>query len=439
MNNSFNKILLNTIFILISLPLFPQELLTLDDAIALGLKSNYSIQVARNNADTAKIHNFIGNAGMLPQVNLSATGKDAGNNMQQDYATPNTPELKKSGVHSDALTYGANLNWTLFDGFNMFATLKELQVFEDMGDINAKIAIETTVSFIIDAYFDVVRQKELAKNIRDAIKIYDEKLTIADKKFNLGSGSRLDYLQSKVDLNVQKINLIKQVTNFANAKIALNQLLSRSEDIDFNVADTIPITYMPSIDELKKTIFQQNTSLQLSEKNIRISKITLKQFQSLRYPNLSVGLGYNFSKTDNAAGPTLLNQNTGFGPSFNITYNIFNGFTLNHFIRNAKLNIQSYNLEFNDAKLQVSSNLLKAYKTYQTDLEALKLIEENYDLAKETVTVALERYRLGASSALDLSVAQQSYEDAENAVILARYDAKVAETELLCLNGQLVR
>jgi outer membrane protein TolC len=152
-----------------------------------------------------------------------------------------------------------------------------------------------------------------------------------------------------------------------------------------------------------------------------------------------VGLGYNFSKTDNAAGPTLLNQNTGFGPSFNITYNIFNGFTLNHFIRNAKLNIQSYNLEFNDAKLQVSSNLLKAYKTYQTDLEALKLIEENYDLAKETVTVALERYRLGASSALDLSVAQQSYEDAENAVILARYDAKVAETELLCLNGQLVR
>jgi outer membrane protein TolC len=196
---------------------------------------------------------------------------------------------------------------------------------------------------------------------------------------------------------------------------------------------------MPSIDELKKTIFQQNTSLQLSEKNIRISEITLKQFQSLRYPNLSVGLGYNFSKTDNAAGPTLLNQNTGFGPSFNITYNIFNGFTLNHFIRNAKLNIQSYNLEFNDAKLQVSSNLLKAYKTYQTDLEALKLIEENYDLAKETVTVALERYRLGASSALDLSVAQQSYEDAENAVILARYDAKVAETELLCLNGQLVR
>jgi outer membrane protein len=436
---SIKKLCTISLLIQISLPVFSQELLTLDEAIALGLKNNYSIQVARINADTARIHNFIGNAGMLPSVNLSATGKEASNKMQQDYATPNTPELQKSGVHSDALAYGANLNWTLFDGFNMFATLKELQVFQDMGDINAKIAIETTVSSIIDVYFDVIRQKELAKNIKDAIKIYDEKLTIADKKFNLGSGSRLDFLQSKVDLNVQKTNLIKQNTNLSNSKASLNQLLSRNEDTDFNVPDSIPITYMPSLDELRKTIFQQNTSLQLSEKNIRVFELTLKQYQSLRYPNVSVGLGYNFSKTDNAAGPTLLNQNTGFGPSFTIAYNIFNGFTLNHFIRNAKLNIQSANFEFNDTKLQVSSNLLKAYRTYQTDLEALKLIEENYDLAKETVTVALERYRLGASSALDLSVAQQSYEDAQNAVILARYDAKVAETELMLLNGQLVR
>jgi hypothetical protein len=36
-------------------------------------------------------------------------------------------------------------------------------------------------------------------------------------------------------------------------------------------------------------------------------------------------------------------------------------------------------------------------------------------------------------------VAQQSYEDAQNAVILAHFDAKVAETELMRLNGQLVR
>ncbi len=439
MNNSINKLLLSVTLFLITLPIFSQELLTLDDAIALGLKNNYSILVARINADTARIHNFPGNAGMLPQVNLSASGNEANNQIQQDYASPATPELKKSGVHSDALAYGANLNWTLFDGLNMFATLQELKVFEDMGDINAKIAIETTVSAIIDAYFDVVRQKELAKNIRDAIKIYDEKLTIADKKYNLGSGSRLDYLQSKVDLNVQKTNLIKQITNLANAKVSLNQLLSRNEDVDFNVPDSIPVTYMPSLDELKKTIFQQNTSLQLSEKNIRIQELTLKQYQSRRYPTLSVGYGYNYLKTDNTAGFLLVNQNAGIGPSFNITYNIFNGSTLNHFIRNAKLDIQTSNYQFNDAKLQVSSNLLKAYRTYQTDLEALKLIEENYDLAKETVTVALERYRLGASSALDLSVAQQSYEDAENAVILARYDAKVAETELMRLNGQLVR
>ncbi|MEI6817354.1 MAG: TolC family protein, partial [Bacteroidota bacterium] len=93
----------------------------------------------------------------------------------------------------------------------------------------------------------------------------------------------------------------------------------------------------------------------------------------------------------------------------------------------------------NNTKLVVESGLLKTFRTFQTNMEALKLEEENYTLAKENVDIALERYRLGSSSALELKIAQQSYEDADNRVVLARYATKISETELMRLNGILVK
>ena len=437
MINSTKHLLLASVLILLFSNTFSQELLTLDQAIAIALKNNYSIQVATNNAMIAKNNNIPGNAGMMPQVGLSASGSEASNKTHQDYSSGLV--VDKSNVHTDALAYGAALSWTIFDGFNMFVTKDKLKVFEAMGDINAKLAIETTVSAVISNYYDVVRQKALVKNIQDAIKIYEEKVTLAEKKFNLGSGSKLDFLQAKVDLNVQKTTLMKQNTAFANAKATLNQVMARNEETEYSVQDTITITYKPALLDLQKTTLQQNIALQLSEKNIQVSRLSLKQLEAQRYPTVGVGFGYAYSKTDNAAGFISLNQNVAIGPSFTVSYNLFNGSILNHNIRNARLTIDNSNFMYEDLKLQVASNLLKAYRNFQTDLEALQLIEENYLLAKETIDVALERYRLGASTAIDLSIAQQSYENADNAVILARYDAKIAETELLRLNGQLVK
>ncbi len=439
MKFSAKRLILSITFFLFLVTGYSQETLTLEQAIALGLKNNYSILVAANNASISKSNNFPGNAGMFPQIGLSASGSTATNKTKQVYANPNTPEVNKSGVHTDALAYGAALSWTLFDGFNMFVTKDKLKVFEDMGELNSRLAIETTVNSIIDSYYDVVRQKELLLNIREVIKIYEEKVSLAERKYNFGSGSKLDFLQAKLDLNVQKTSLLKQNAALANAKTTLNQVLARNEDIDFIISDSITLSYNPTFEDLKKTTMQQNTGLQLSEKSIRISHLSLRQLEAQRYPTIGVGFGYGFTKTDNAAGFISLNQNVAIGPSFNVSYNLFNGSILNHNIRNAKLIIDNSNFQYEDLKLQVSSNLLKAFRNFETSLDALKLIEENYSLAKETIVVALERYRLGASTALDLTIAQQSYENAQNAVILAKYDAKIAETELMRLNGQLVK
>ena len=87
----------------------------------------------------------------------------------------------------------------------------------------------------------------------------------------------------------------------------------------------------------------------------------------------------------------------------------------------------------------VNLSVINAFKEFEQQKKALLLEEENILLAKENVSIALEVYRLGASTIIQLREAQKSLEDAYNRLIAARYNTKVSETELLRLKGDLVR
>lgn len=80
-----------------------------------------------------------------------------------------------------------------------------------------------------------------------------------------------------------------------------------------------------------------------------------------------------------------------------------------------------------------------AFKDYELQKKNLALEEENILLAKENVFIAVERLRLGVSTTLELRETQRSLEESYNRLIAARYNTKVAETELLRLKGDLVK
>ena len=83
--------------------------------------------------------------------------------------------------------------------------------------------------------------------------------------------------------------------------------------------------------------------------------------------------------------------------------------------------------------------ITNAFKDYELQKKTLALEEENILLAKENVFISLERLRLGISTYLELRETQKSLELAYDRLIAARYNTKLAETELLRLKGDLVK
>ena len=414
-----------------------QERISLQDAIGIALKNNYSILISKNNAAIAFNDNTAGNAGMLPSVDAGAGAEQTVNNLKQEYSDGRT--VDRNSVNISTLNAGVALNWTLFDGMKMFAAKGRLEEQEAKGELGFKMEIEQTVQKVIAAYFDVVQRQILIDAIEVNIAIDSERVALAQARLDAGSGARLDLLQAKVDLNEQYSARMKLVASWENGKDNLNYLLSRKPGTDFSITDSIVITYKMSPEQLRASVPQNNYSILSSLRDQNISLYSLKETKSQRYPQLDFSTGYNYQKNKSGAGFLLLNQNTGYNYGVALRWNLFNGSNVNRQMKNARLELESTGFFVEDTKLQVSTQLEKAMRDFQNNMEMLALEQENILLARENLDVAFERFCSGLYSSLQLKDAQLSFQNAQVRLVQVQYATKLSETELMRLNGELVK
>ena len=438
---SFLKILFIFSFALFFAPLtYAQKILTIEEAIAATLKNNFDIQLLRNDSAAYALDKSYARAAFLPRLNATA-GYVANNNDQKQRFSDGTKRESK-GIRSNNLTGSIQLNWTLFDGFKMFATRDKLAEFVRLGELNIKKQMVSSIAAIINNYYNIVRQKQQLKAIEEQMGINEERVKLAEKKFSVGLGAKPELLQAKVDLNAQKAARLQQQTLIDQLKELLNALMNVAMNTRYEVADSIPIKNNIILDDIINGA-GTNPSLLVIKKNIDITKLTLKEKKADRYPVVTFNSAYNYSKTDNKSVVNpftpLYNRNNGFNYGVGVTIPILNGFNVKRQIQQTQLDIDYLNLSYNAQKAKIDLGITNAFKDYELQKKMLVLEEENILLAKENVFIAVERLRLGISTYLELRETQKSLEQAYDRLIAARYNTKLAETELLRLKGDLVK
>jgi outer membrane protein len=418
-----------------------QQFLTLEEAIATALQNNYDIQLSRNDSMVAALDYSYRNAIFFPRLNGAVGNTWNRNKQNQEFSTGTKREGK---VKTDNLSASVNLNWTLFDGLKMFATRDKAEELIKLGELGIKNQVINTVSTVINTYFDIVRQKQQLRAIEEQMSISQTRVTLAERRLDIGVGTKPDVLQSKVDLNAQKAAQLEQQTLIEQLKQQLNQVMNiATPAASYDVADSIPINTSIALGDIQQDIERTNPLLLITQKNIDIASITLRERKAERWPTVSFNSAYNFSRTNNdvALNPALpiFNQNKGLNYGISAAVPIFNNFNNRRLIRQAELDIQYQHLIYSNQRSQLNVAVINAFNEYEQQKKALALEEENILLAKENVNIALEVYRLGASTFIQLREAQKSLEDAYNRLIAARYNTKVSETELLRLKGEIIR
>lgn len=428
--------------VLFFLNLHAQQTLTVDSAIAITLKNNFNILIAQNSYKTSVNNDSPGEAGMLPDLSLgsgtsTSTFSASDNSIKQNYSSGLT--FNKSGVVSSTLSPSLGLTWTLFDGLKMFAAYNELGLLKDEGLLNLKSTIEDNIASVLEAYYNIVQQKQLLVVDDSNLAVYKEEMDIAQKQYEVGSGSKLNYLQAEVSYNAQNSARLKQQVAVDNAIISLNQMLELPLETTYSVRPDIAFGGELKFDSLNNLAAAQNPSLALARTNIKVADDNVKETDAMRLPVIGLGANYGLTRTQSNAGFTLLNQSVGFTGGLTFSWTIFNGSIINIQHENAQLAQLSAKYQYDLTTFQVNSSLLQNFKQYEVNRKILKMDEENYSIAKENVNVALEQFRIGTSNIVQLQQAQASYAAAGSQVVSDRYNTKVSETQLLQLTGQLLK
>ncbi len=413
-----------------------QEKLTLNDALSIALENNYDIKLSKNVSQIAKNDVTLGNAGILPLATANANSNNQIQTSNVDLASGQTREA--INAKSSNLNYGAALDWRIFDGFQMFANYNRLKELSKLNDINLRITVQNTIVDVINTYYQIISRQKQLEATKTALEISQLRIKNANSRFTIGSGSKLELLTAKVDLNTDTTNLLRQQDSIRAVKILLNQILARNLDLDFTTEDTIVIDKDLVYENIKVEAEKENPQIQLALVNEQIQEFTLKQVKGGRYPLINLNTGYNFQESQSPPTSFSLRSNArGFNYGLTASLNLFNGFQQNRLEKNAKIELDNTKLQVTQTRIAINAALLTAYRRYQTNLQLVRLEESNVETAKENLKITLEKYRLGSIVPLELREAQRNFLLASTRFADAQLRAKVAEISLKEITGTI--
>ena len=412
--------------------------LTLRKCLEIGLEQNYDVRIVRNEERISDNDATAGNAGMLPEIGLSAGYSGTLDNDRT--TTPRDGDaMSESGVYDQTASVGLAVNWTLFDGFRIRTNYKRLKEMQQMGALKTRITIEDFMASLTAEYYNYIQQTLRLQNFRYAVGLSRERLRITEARVQVGNFSRLDLLQARVDFNADSSKYMSQHELVTASRIRINELLA-NEDLNGKlcIRDTlIRVNSTLEWDALLEKTLSANASLLMAEHDNTLAELDLKTVQTRNYPYVNLTTGYGYSHNRYGSGTNRSRGTLGLNAGVQVGFTIFDG-NRRREQRNARIGIDNARLTRQRLEQSLRADLSNFWQAYRNNLEVILLEEENLIAAKENYEIAMERYLLGDLPGIEMREAQKSLLDAEERILTAQYNTKLCEISLQQISGNVM-
>lgn len=437
----FNRLFILVAFILLSNQYFAQNNLSLRDAITIGLKNNYQIQIAGKNLDIAKRNNNWLEAGALPSVTTNAS-------QSFNWSENNNPASFIQGTSTNTnLQYGADMNWVLFNGFKVKISKDRLQYLQEQSEGNAAVVVENTIQSIILGYYNALLQQEKLNAIKKLVDVSSDRYQYTLQKKEMGSVSTFDLLQVKNALMTDSTNYLMQELAYNNALRNLNMLMATDVETKFGLTDKLEHTQsLLSIEGLKDKMISNNQTLKNQYINQNILKKDKGLLRANMFPVLSFNAGGNQSITGFKGTPrggggeinTSGNESFSYYANFSLTFTLFNNHKTHRAFNNLRVQEEIAQLTTDEMKLTLTNDLISAYELYKARVMILNLTNESLKTAELNLQIATEKYKGGSISSFDYRDIQNAYLNTAATQYEAVFNAISANTDIVRLTGGII-
>jgi outer membrane protein TolC len=420
---------------------FSQDSLSLSKAIEIGLEKNYDIRLTLKNVEINKIFNNWGEAGRLPQVNISA-GQNNSISDQRNNPISFAPFL----FLSNDVSSGLAMNWTLFNGFAVRANKTKLEQLELQSENTATLAIENTIHGIILAYYQAKMQKEQLTLMNNVMTLSKEKYNQQQVKSNLGIGVKFDLLQFEGNLYTDSSNKVLQNLAQRNATRNLNLIMGEDVDKEWNLTSEIkPELNTKDLSTLKKEMLSNNTNIKNQYINIALTQQDISLAKSQFFPVINFNSGFNSSvgvlNTNDVNSPisNAQSKNLNYYGNFTLNFKLYDGGKVRRGIKALELQNEVDQLRTSQMIDQLNFELTNVYELYLTRLQIFELTKKAFLVAKDNMDIAKLKEESGLINSFNFRDIQMAYLSAGVALYQASYDLLESNATLLKMTGKIIQ
>ena len=412
------------------------QVLTAEEAVRIAVEQNHGIRIARLDARSGELLNNPGNAGMLPTVDAVGQYSIDNSATKQTFFSGDVRETDNADQR--VLDAAVQLNWTVFDGLAMFAAKDRLEALELIGQTRLRQQMEATTYDVLAAYYQLVQLRKAIAVQQEGVRISRERLRITETGARIGSASGLNMVQARLDLSTDSALVLDLQLQVALTTTRLNALMGRDPSTPLEVASEVPAAETLDLAQVQQAARQANSTVQQARQQQIAADLSMKELRGTLLPQVDLFSNYGYTRSTSAVG--ILQSNQALGPDYGarVSIPLFRGLQMRSAMEVAKLGQEQASIITQQAELDLEESVLNAWTAYTLSAQRVALEEANLNSSRTQVDIALESFRLGAITSVELRDVQQGLVAAEGRSLAARYEAKVAELHLKWLAGRLL-
>lgn len=416
--------------------------LSLEQALTLALENNKSIRIERERVSIAEERESIGNAGLLPTINLIGEANYSNNETDitlrtfQQPPAPATVNFDESGVASTTISGLVQADYTVFAGFSGKYRYRLLKSQNNIAQFQQQAVINQTVQEVSNLFLEIAKLQRREELLLETIKIDTDRISRINDEKQFGQATGLDVLNAQSNLNRDRTQLDEVLLAKNNLKRNLNFFIGYEPERRYRVMVEYRINAITEVDGVKSDVLANNPSLLLVREVVSIAESEIKLARSQELPRLDVFANYGYFNQENDLQQLAEITNLGYAVGGRLTFTIFNGNQTRTAIRTAKLNKETSELQ----EEQLADRLITDAITELNRMEILKnqLERERLNLRtfEEAYARTEERFKNGQATNLDLRDAQTALLDAQIIISELQVDLMKADITLNTLRGK---
>ena len=328
-----------------------------------------------------------------------------------------------------------DMRLNVFSGLSKFFEAGRAGATVAAADANELQARFQTALLTESDYYDVLAQRELMRVAEERVRRAEEQFAIARARVLGGAAVQTDSLQLLLELTRAQVDLLRQRATLRVARIELGRRIGVPGPVDAAPLDTLPSGPLPITEQQAlQEALQEGPRYRAAQAEAQAAARAYSSAMGQYLPRVDLFATYQ------AIGDEffLPNDVKRWLYGFSISFPIWNNAQREIQLSQAKSNREVARALRDDIEREVRRDVVAAYELFETARASADLAQKAVVVARENLRVNQERYRVGATTILDLLTAQVSLVEAEAVFVQARQAERLALAGLEALLGRRI-